>query len=125
MPGVRSQPTDLIFSKRLEPLTSSMDDVKPNLNELIEVVVKAVASAYQTQELDNALVIRDELKRLPDHLTTEVLNGVILSLVNTNPDLCRWFILDIFLHGSDPDGRADVAERINLLMADLNTQQDA
>lgn len=101
-----------------------MDDVKANLDDLIEVVVKAVVSAYQTQELENALVIRDELQRLPNALTTEVLNGVILDLVKINPDLCRWFILDVFLCEADPDGRADVAERINLLMADLNTQQN-
>jgi hypothetical protein len=105
-------------------LTRSMDDVTVNLDDLIEAVVKAVVSAYQTQELENALVIRDELRRLPDNLTTEVLNGVILRLVQINPDLCRWFILDVFLRESDPDGKADVAERINLLMADLKTQQD-
>ncbi|XHX77507.1 MAG: hypothetical protein RBJ76_24215 [Stenomitos frigidus ULC029] len=101
-----------------------MDDVKANLDALIEVVVKAVVSAYQTQELENALVIRDELQRLPNDMTTEVINGVILSLVQTNPDLCRWFILDVFLCEANPEGKADVAERINLLMADLNTQQD-
>ncbi|MBW4581733.1 MAG: hypothetical protein KME42_19370 [Tildeniella nuda ZEHNDER 1965/U140] len=99
-----------------------MDDVKANLNELIGVVVQAVVSAYQTQELENALMIRDELQRLPDAMTTEVINGVILSLVETNPDLCRWFILDVFLCEADPEGKADVAERINLLMADLNAQ---
>lgn len=101
-----------------------MDDVKANLDDLIGVVVKAVISAYQTQELENALVIRDELQRLPNALTTEVLNGVILNLVKINPDLCRWFILDVFLCEADPEGRADVAERINLLMADLKAQQD-
>lgn len=101
-----------------------MNDATVNLDDLIGAVVMAITSAYQTQELENALVIRDELKRLPDDLTTEVLNGVMLSLVKTNPDLCRWFILDVFLHESDPEGKADVAERINLLMADLNTQQD-
>jgi hypothetical protein len=72
----------------------------------------------------NALVIRDELKRLPDYLTTEVLNGIMLSFVKTKPDLCRWFILDVFLYESNPEGKADVAERINLLMADLNAEQN-
>jgi hypothetical protein len=33
--------------------------------------------------------------------------------------LCRWFIIDIFLKDADPEGKADVAERINLLLADL------
>jgi hypothetical protein len=101
-----------------------MDDVELKLDDLIDTVVKAIVSAYQTQDLDNALVIRDELQRLPSALTTEVINGVILRLVQTDPDLCRWFLLDVFLREADPDGRADVAERINLLMADLKTQQD-
>ncbi len=99
-----------------------MDDVTANLDELIAIVVKAVISAYQTQAFENALVIRDQLQRLPTHLTTEVLNGVIFKLVQINPDLCRWFILDVFLCEANPEGRADVAERINLLMADLNAQ---
>ncbi|MBW4469904.1 MAG: hypothetical protein KME45_05810 [Stenomitos rutilans HA7619-LM2] len=106
------------------PPTSNMDDVELKLDDLIDTVVKAIVSAYQTQDLDNALVIRDELQRLPSALTTEVINGVILRLVQTDPDLCRWFLLDVFLREADPDGRADVAERINLLMADLKTQQD-
>lgn len=90
-----------------------------DLNQLVATVVKAVLLARQTQELDNALVIRDELKRLPDYLLTEVLNGVMLKLVKIDPDLCRWFVLDIFLYDADPEGKADVAERINLLLADL------
>lgn len=101
-----------------------MDDVTVNLDELVNAVVKAIATAYQTQSLENALVIRDELQRLPPALTTEVINGVILHLVQTDPALCRWFILDVFLCEADPEGRADVAERINLLMADLKTQQN-
>lgn len=66
-------------------------------------------------------MIRDELRRLPDDLTTEILNQVMLALVKIDPDVCRWFILDVFLHGADPEGKADVAERLNLLFADLQS----
>jgi hypothetical protein len=94
-----------------------------DLDHLVTTVVKAIVLAKQTQELDNALVIRDELRRLPDNLLTEVLNNVMLNLVKIDPSLCRWFILDIFLHDANPEGKADVAERINLLLADLQSLQ--
>lgn len=102
-----------------QPDSEKFQELGIDLNQLVTTVVKAVLLARQTQELDNALVIRDELKRLPDYLLTEVLNGVMLKLVKIDPDLCRWFVLDIFLYDADPEGKADVAERINLLLADL------
>ncbi len=101
-----------------------MSNAELNLETLIGAVVNAVVSAHQSQELESALSIRDELQRLPDYLVTEVLNGVMLDLVKINPDLCRWFILEVFLREADPEGRADVAERINLLMADLRAGQE-
>lgn len=94
-----------------------------DLDELVSTISKAIVLAKQTQEFEPALVIRDELRRLPGFLLTEVLNGVMLNLVKTDPELCRWFILDIFLHEADPEGKADVAERINLLLADLQSMQ--
>ncbi|MBD3884495.1 hypothetical protein IFO70_22390 [Phormidium tenue FACHB-886] len=91
-----------------------------NLSQLVEVVVNAVLRAKQT-EVEDALIIRDELRRLPNPLMTEVLNQVMLRLVQLDPVLCRWFIVDVFLRDADPEGRADVAERLNLLMAELRS----
>jgi hypothetical protein len=91
-----------------------------DFNSLVESVLKAIAKVGQTQDLEEAMVIRDELRRLPAPLLTEVLNQVILRLVAIDPLLCRWFIVDVFLRDSAPEGRADVAERINLLLADLS-----
>lgn len=90
----------------------------------MEAVVNAVVRINETQELDGALVIRDEIQRLPNSLVAEVLNRVMLHLVKIDPELCRWFIIDVFLYGADPEGKADVAERLNLLMADLRSTRD-
>jgi hypothetical protein len=98
-----------------------MSEINNQLDNLVEVVVKAIVQAGETQSLDNALVIRDEIQRLPNSLVTEVLNGVILRLITIDPDLCRWFILDAFLREAPDEGKADVAERINLLLADLRS----
>ncbi|HEY9878627.1 MAG TPA: hypothetical protein V6D29_09245 [Leptolyngbyaceae cyanobacterium] len=92
-----------------------------DISSLVDAVVQAVVRAEQSQSQEDALLIRDELCRLPDYWMTEVLNDVILGLVKVDPNLCRWFILDVFLQDSDPEGRADVAERINLLLADLQS----
>lgn len=92
-----------------------------DISSLVDAVVQAVVRAEQSQSQEDALLIRDELRRLPDYWMTEVLNDVILGLVKVDPNLCRWFILDVFLQDSDPEGRADVAERINLLLADLQS----
>jgi hypothetical protein len=104
-----------------QPLNDKTNGLEIELSHLVEAVVEAVLIASQTQELENALVIRDELLRLPDYLITEVLNGVILKLVKIDPVLCRWFILDIFLENAASEGKADVAERINLLIADIQS----
>ncbi|HAZ47050.1 MAG TPA: hypothetical protein DDW76_26410 [Cyanobacteria bacterium UBA11369] len=96
-----------------------MKGLEIEIGNLVEAVVKAAIAANQTQNLEDALTIRDQLNRLPDSLKTDVLNGVILNLVKIDPILCRWFILDIFLRDADPEGKADVAERINMLIADL------
>lgn len=90
-----------------------------DLGSLVEAVVRAILVAHQAQELDKALLIRDELNRLPSSLVTEVLNGVILHLVKVDPALCRWFVLDVFLYEADPEGKASVAEQFNLMVADL------
>lgn len=92
-----------------------------DLDHLVEMVVKAVMTVSQTRSVEEALIIRDELRRLPDELTTEILNQVMLALVKVDPDVCRWFILEVFLHNADPEGKADVAERLNLLFADLQS----
>lgn len=92
-----------------------------DLNSVVEVVVKAVLAAHQDEDIQQALVIRSELQRLPDPFLTEVINGVMLHLLAQDPVLCRWFILDVFLHDADPEGKADVAERINLMMAHLQS----
>lgn len=99
------------------------NNLKPNLNQLVQAVAQAVIQAHERQSLEDALHIRDELRRLPDYLMTDVLNDVMLVLVQQNPTLCRWFILDVVLRDADPDGKADVAERINLLLADLRSIQ--
>jgi hypothetical protein len=98
-----------------------MNDLDTNLNTLVDAVAKAVLAANRNKNLEDALSIRDELHRLPNELITEVLNGVILNLVKVDPEVCRWFILDVFLRDADPEGRADVAERINLLLDDLRS----
>lgn len=92
-----------------------------DFNHLVDSVVKAVLKVGQSQNLEEAIVIRDELRRLPDALLTEVLNQVMLHLVPIDPLLCRWFIVDVFLRDAPAEGRADVAERINLLLADLQS----
>lgn len=92
-----------------------------DFDRLVESVVKAILKVGQTQDFEEATVIRDELRRLPDTMLTEVLNQVILRLVPIDPLLCRWFIIDIFLRDAPPEGRADVAERINILLADLRS----
>lgn len=94
-----------------------------NLPQLVEAVVQAVTKVGESRDLETALAIRDEIRRLPDELVTEVLNQLILRLIFIDPLLCRWFVLDVFLHDADPDAKADVAERINVLMADLRSQQ--
>lgn len=94
-----------------------------NLPQLIEVVVQAVTKVGEGRDLESALAIRDEIRRLPDDLVTEILNQLILRLILVDPLLCRWFVLDVFLYDADPDAKADVAERINVLMADLRSQQ--
>lgn len=90
-----------------------------DFNHLVEAIVAAVVKVGQERDLEEALVIRDELRRLPSELLTEVLNQVILHLVAIDPSLCRWFIVEVFLQDAAPEGRADVAERINLLLDDL------
>lgn len=107
------------FILSMQPDPASLDDLKQNLNTLVEAVVEAVVQAHQSQIPEHALVIRDELRRLPDAFVTEVLNSILLRLVAIDPTLCRWFVLDVFLRDADPEGKADVAERINLLIADL------
>lgn len=103
----------------------SGDKTEPeiDLSRLTEAVVKVVIKAGQSQSVEDALVIRDELHRLPDQMMTEVLNQTILELVQIDPALCRWFIVDVFLRDADPEGRADVAERINLLLMELQSSQ--
>ncbi len=99
----------------------NIGNMSQDIATLAEAVVKAVSKAYEGQNLSEGLVIRDQVSRLPDYIVTEVLNAVMLKLVQIDPAICRWFILDVFLHEADPTGKADVAERINLLMADLLT----
>lgn len=100
-----------------QPLNETLNP--EDFNDLVEAVVKAVLKVGQTHSLEEALVIRDQLRRLPDTVLTETLNQVILRLVSIDPLLCRWFIIDVFLRDAPPEGRADVAERINILLADL------
>lgn len=109
------------FILQAQPLPDDTNDMKNYLDTLVEAVVQAVVRASQSGDLESALMIRDQLQRLPDNLITEVINGVLLRLVNIDPLLCRWFILDVFLREADPEGKADVAERINLLMAELRS----
>ncbi|WP_179228364.1 hypothetical protein [Leptolyngbya ohadii] len=96
-----------------------------DLNHVTEAVVNAILKVGHTQDLEEALIIRNELRRLPDQLLTEILNQVILRLVPIDPLLCRWFIIDVFLRDAPPEGRADVAERINILLADLQSSQSS
>ncbi|OLP15538.1 hypothetical protein BST81_25640 [Leptolyngbya sp. 'hensonii'] len=91
------------------------------IRTLVEAVTKAVILVGQNHDRDNALIIRDQLRQLPDAFTTEVLNGMILNLVKIDPELCRWFIVDVFLQDANLEGKADVAERINLLLDDLRS----
>lgn len=105
-----------------EPLNDS-NRLKDEFSRLVESVLNAIAQVGKTQDLERALMIRDEIRRLPDDLVTEILNQVILRLVLMDPDLCRWFLLDVFLRDAVPEAKADVAERINLLLADLQNQQ--
>ncbi|GAQ00141.1 hypothetical protein [Leptolyngbya sp. NIES-2104] len=102
-----------------QPLNETLS--AKNFSHLIEAVVKAILKVGQTHDLEQAFVVRDELRRLPDALLTEVLNQVMLHLVSIDPLLCRWFIIDVFLRDASPEGRADVAERINLLIAGLRS----
>ena len=104
-----------------QPINENINELEVELSNLVEATVKAILIARETEKLENALVIRDELHRLPNYLMKEVLNGVILNLVKIDPLLCRWFVLDIFLRDAEPNGKADVAERINLLIADLRS----
>jgi hypothetical protein len=99
-----------------------MNNLENDLSNLVNAVVKVIVAARETQKIEEAIAICDEIRRLPDDLVTEVLNAVMLNLVQIEPALCRWFVLDVFLHNADPEGKADVAERINLLMADLRAQ---
>jgi hypothetical protein len=94
-----------------------------NLPQLIEATVQAVTKVGESRNLENALVIRDQIRRRPDELVAEILNQLILRLIFINPLLCRWFVLDVFLHDADLEAKADVAERVNILMADLRSQQ--
>jgi hypothetical protein len=106
-----------------QSLSHAADQLRINLPQLIEAVVQAVTKVGESRSMESALAIRDEIRRLPDDMVTEVLNQLILRLIFIDPLLCRWFVLDVFLHGADPDAKADVAERINVLMADLRSQQ--
>ncbi|HEY9660536.1 MAG TPA: hypothetical protein V6C65_18940 [Allocoleopsis sp.] len=103
-------------------LLTTDNDTPVDLTILTQAVVQAVQAAGTTRSFEDALLIRDEIKRLPPPVLTELLNNVMLNLVSVDPDLCRWFIVDIFLHDADPEGRADVAERINLLLDDLHSR---
>ncbi len=105
----------------LQNQPSNLNLSAEDFSHLIEAVVRAIVKVGQTQDLEQAIVIRDELRRLPDTLLTEVLNQVILQLVPIDPVLCRWFIIDVFLRDAPSEGRADVAERINILLVDLQS----
>lgn len=98
-------------------------EVGVNLPQLIEVIIQTVIKVGETRCMNTALAIRDEMRRLPDEMVTEILNQLILKLIFLDPLLCRWFMIDVFLRDADPDARADVAERINVLLADLRSQQ--
>lgn len=118
--GARDDFVKSISSNRWQ-MDKSTDELKDNIKQLAEAVVEAVVAVSETQELEVILAICHELRRLPSSLLTEVMNDVILSLVQLDPVLCRWFVLDIFLREADPEGKADVAERINLLIAELRS----
>lgn len=104
-----------------QPTPQQPDSLKVDLDTLVGAIVNAVIAAHQSENLEDALMIREQLHRLPDYLITEILNATMLQLVRIDPNLCRWFILDIFLRDANPEGKADVAERINLLLADLQS----
>ncbi|HEY9699500.1 MAG TPA: hypothetical protein V6D10_19735 [Trichocoleus sp.] len=106
-----------------QPTPHQPANLNIDLETLVKAIVNAVVAAYQSERLEDALLIREQLHRLPDYLVTEILNATMLQLVQLDPNLCRWFILDIFLKDADPEGKADVAERINLLLADLQANQ--
>lgn len=121
----------VVLSSEVVLPENSLEDQHPNspnseltagLNKLVEAVVKSAIAAHKSQNLEDALAIRDELQRLPRTWMTEVINGVMLELVRIDPILCRWFVLDVFLYDADPEGKADVAERINLMLADLKAK---
>lgn len=101
------------------------DELKDSFQDLIEAVFQAIVKVGSTQNLEDALLIRDEIRRLPDHLVTEILNQIILRLVVVDPDLCRWFVIDVFLYNADPEAKADIAERINLLLMDLRSSSSS
>ncbi|MEX0272217.1 hypothetical protein AB3R30_24140 [Leptolyngbyaceae cyanobacterium UHCC 1019] len=100
---------------------NGVNPLQDGFTQLIEAIAQAVIKVGETQQLETALAIRDEIRRLPDELVTEVLNQVMLKLILTDPLLCRWFVLDVFLYDADPSAKADVAERMNLLLADLRS----
>lgn len=104
-----------------QSLNENINGLDTELSNLVQAVVEAVLRTSRTADVDNALFIRDELHRLPQYLMTEVLNGIIFNLVKIDPVVCRWFILDIFLRDTEPEKKADVAERINLLIADIQS----
>ena len=106
-----------------DPSPYDSEQLQENFSELIEAVYQAVVKVGSTQSLEDALMIRNEIRRLPNGLVTEILNQIILRLVLADPEVCRWFVLDVFLRDVDPEARADVAERINILLADLQSQQ--
>ncbi len=70
-----------------QPLNKNINGLETEVDRLVEAVVEAVVMASQTQEIEIALVIRDEIRLLPSYLVTEVLKGVILKLVKINPIL--------------------------------------
>ncbi|MDX2228170.1 MAG: hypothetical protein NW220_00940 [Leptolyngbyaceae cyanobacterium bins.349] len=90
-----------------------------DFNHLVEAIVAAVVKLNRQADLTAAFMVRDELRRLPNALLTEVLNQVILRLVAIDPLIGRWFIVEVFLEDAPPEGKADVAERMNILLADL------
>lgn len=104
-----------------EAWPNEVGQLSSNFPELVEAAIQAITKIGHTRDLETALAIRDEIRRLPDSLVTEVLNQIILRLIIIDPLLCRWFVLDVFLHDANPDAKADVAERINLLIADLRS----
>ena len=105
-----------------EARSDDFGQLSNNFPELIEAAIQAITKIGHTRDLETALAIRDEIRRLPNSLVTEILNQIILRLIVIDPLLCRWFVLDVFLHDANPDAKADVAERINILIADLRSR---